>query len=405
MISIKNAPNYLILARTLQWAIFPLPVIMLLYQYKGASIGDFFLIQGIFAIFTFMLEIPSGYMGDLFSRKNVISLGFFSFMMGNVMWLFIPGLSGIVCGEAMFAVSHSLCSGTIEAYLYDLLKKEHKEYKMNKKLGKMETYSGISMMLATLTGGFLYEHIGPTAVIWGSLWATFLALLISFFLPDIPEIRRHVTSNSKIKDVLNISQTAFKNNEIKWLIIYPSLFGLGTLILMWGLQPIMIAKEIPVYVFGFVGAFNMMCRVGWSSSSAKLCNLLGINGLIKLLLFVVIIGFGAAVSVGYPTPLPLTFLLLGMMAIAAGSHIMVKIVTTTLINHRIQSDERATVLSLKSMADKLFSGIGLILLKPLFDIIGIQQTFLVSSSLILMTAVVSYHLIKMQIEPQPTNRT
>lgn len=402
MISIKNAPNFLLLARTLQCAMFPLPVIMLFYRYKGATIGDFFLIQGIFSIFTFALEIPSGYFGDLFSRKKVIMLGLFFYLVGNFVWVFGTGFWGIMGGEAMFAISHSLCSGTIEAYLYDLLKKEHKERKMHQKLGKLETYSGISMTVATLTGGILYYNIGPESVVWGSILTTSIALTITFFLPDIPEFRRQNIPSSKIKDILEISKSAVQNHEIKWLIIYPSFFGICTLILMWGLQPVMISKEIPVYIFGFVTGFNMICRVGWSSLSNILFKLLGLNGLIKMLLLVLFIGFSASILVENMTYQAMIYISLSLMAISAGSQIILKIVTTTLINHRIQSNERATVLSVKSMASKLFSGIGLIILKPLFDKIGIQETFLISSILIFIVSLISHHLIKMQIKLQPT---
>lgn len=171
---------------------------------------------------------------------------------------------------------------------------------------------------------------------------------------------------------------------------------------MWGLQPVMISKEIPAYIFGFVSGFNMICRVGWSSLSNRLFKFLGLNGLIKMLLLVLFIGFGASILVENMTSQAMIYISLCLMAVSAGSQIILKIVTTTLINHRIQSNERATVLSVKSMASKLFSGIGLIILKPLFDEIGIQETFLISSILVFIVSLISYHLIKMQVKLQPT---
>lgn len=258
------------------------------------------------------------------------------------------------------------------------------------------------MTVATLTGGILYYNVGPESVVWGSILTTSIALTITFFLPDIPEFKRQNISSSKIKDILEISKSAVQNYEIKWLIIYPSFFGICTLILMWGLQPVMISKEIPAYIFGFVSGFNMICRVGWSSLSNRLFKFLGLNGLIKMLLFVLFIGFGASILVENMTSQAMIYVSLCLMAVSAGSQIILKIVTTTLINHRIQSNERATVLSVKSMASKLFSGIGLIILKPLFDEIGIQETFLISSILVFIVSLISYHLIKMRVKLQPT---
>ena len=54
--------------RLLKWSEFfyyflvILPVIVVLYQNKGITVGDFFLIQGISALAAFVLEIPSGYL-------------------------------------------------------------------------------------------------------------------------------------------------------------------------------------------------------------------------------------------------------------------------------------------------------------------------------------------------------
>ena len=79
--------------RLLKWSEFfyyfliILPVILILYQNKGITVGDFFLIQGISRIATFLLEIPSGYLSDVFSRRRVLIMGAVLFLMGNI-WLY-----------------------------------------------------------------------------------------------------------------------------------------------------------------------------------------------------------------------------------------------------------------------------------------------------------------------------
>lgn len=49
-----------------------IPVIVLVYTERGISVGDFFLIQGIFRLAAFLFEIPSGYLSDRFSRRRVM---------------------------------------------------------------------------------------------------------------------------------------------------------------------------------------------------------------------------------------------------------------------------------------------------------------------------------------------
>jgi len=86
-----------------------------------------------------------------------------------------------------------------------------------------------------------------------------------------------------------------------------------------------------------------------------------------------------------------------LMTLGSGSSVLSKVVTSVLINHRIKSDERATILSVKSMFDKAFSGLGMICLKPLFDNIGVGPTFMVSALLLIPVLICAWHLYKMKL--------
>ena len=157
MIPVKSAPRLLSIANSLVNALFFLPVVMLFYNYKGLSMGDFFLIQGIFSLAVFVLEIPTGYIGDLFSRKHTLIIGNFIWIAGYLIWIFGKGFWAVLSGELIFAVTLSLISGTVEAYLYDLLKKRHKEEKFHQKYAKMEMLGNLMLTISTLTGAFIYQ--------------------------------------------------------------------------------------------------------------------------------------------------------------------------------------------------------------------------------------------------------
>ena len=96
-------------------------------------------------------------------------------------------------------------------------------------------------------------------------------------------------------------------------------------------------------------------------------------------------------------PLWGVYMCLGLMIVGSASSSLSSITTSVLVNHRIQSDERATILSVKSMLAKAFHGIGLICLKPLFDGIGVGPTFMVSSLLLIPILVCAKHLYRMNL--------
>ena len=99
------------------------PVAVLVYTRKGISVGDFFLIQGIFRLAAFLFEIPSGYMSDVFSRKRVMILGNLFTLAGFMIIAMSYGFWALILGESLLGIAGALYSGTMEAYTYDLLKR------------------------------------------------------------------------------------------------------------------------------------------------------------------------------------------------------------------------------------------------------------------------------------------
>ena len=398
MISIKSAPRWLSISSTLKNAFFFLPVVMLFYGYKGLGMGDFFLIQGIFSLAVFILEIPTGYIGDLFSRKNTLIISTIIWILGYLIWIFGEGFWAVLSGELIFAVALSLFSGTMEAYLYDLLKKRHKECIFHKKYAKMKMLSNLVLTISTLTGAFIYQFIGETAPLWLSIFLLLVDTIILLLLPDVPESRRIVAKDkSKWQDILDISKYAMKHSEIKWLMIFPAVYGMLTLVLMWGLQSVMVFRELPVFIFSIVMGANAFLRTFWSGVSGKILEKLNLSGIIKLQCLIIVIATAGSCIAAY-VPQKMVYLCLFLMMMASSSVVLSKISTSVLINHRIKSDERATILSVSSMVDRIFWAVAMMALKPLFDTIGVGPTFGVSALLLIPILICARHLYNMKLK-------
>ena len=398
MISVKNAPRYLYLITALKNTLFILPVVMMYYGYKGVGQGDFYLIQGLCYLMVFVLEIPTGYIGDVFSRKNTLIFGTIAWIIGYACWLFGAGFWWILAGELTFALAISLVSGTIDAYLYDLLKKRNKEHQFHKKMAKKETYGNVGLLLATLSGALVYNYIGADETVELSIIMLAVALGILFIMPDVPESKRKVAKDkSKFQDIMEISKSAVKNKEIKWLMLFSAIYGSLTLILMWGLQSVMIERDIPVVLFGIVVGINAFCRTVWSAVAGKALEKYGLN---KIIIFLIIVIFTASSGAASAVWVPhfVVYVCLALMILGSGSIQLVRVVVSTLINHRIQSDERATVISVKSMADRSLAGLCMILLKPLFDKVGVGETYLIALILLIPIVLSAYQLGRLKLE-------
>ena len=398
MIPLKSATRWLSIANALKGALFILPIIMLFYGYKGVSMGDFFLIQGICSLGIFLFEIPTGYIGDIFSRKNTLIIGTFVWVIGYLFWIFGSGFWIIMTGEILFSLAISLISGTLEAYLYDLLKKRHKESSFHKKFAKLKMLDNLALTVSTITGAFIYQFLGETAPLWISIFCLLSALTILFMLPDVPESKRIVAENkSKWQDILDISKYALRHPELKWLMIFPAIYGMLTLVLMWGLQSVMVFRELPIFMFSIVMGANAFLRTFWSGISGRILEKINLSGIIKLQCLIIVVATMGSCIAAY-VPQNMVYLCLFLMMMASSSVVLSKISTSVLINHRIKSDERATVLSVGSMVDRIFWALAMIALKPLFDSIGVGPTFIVSALLLIPILICARHLYKMKLK-------
>ncbi len=383
MIALNRCMSVLYAIGFLKNMLFILPVLMLYYGYKGVTIGDFFLIQGLSQIVVFAFEIPTGYIADVFSRKKTIIAGFLIWIVGYLFWMLGNGFSYMLTGELFFGFSISLLSGTTEAYLYDLLKKRNKQGSFHKKMGKYSMMQDIGLLVATISGAVIYKVYGGDFTVCLCIATMVIAVILMCFMPDVEEAKRVVSNGkSKMKDILEISVKTIKNFEIRWLMIFSSIYGTLTLVLMWGLQAVMINRDVPVYLFGVILAINAFARAMWGGASGKLFDKLGLNKILNVLIVIVSVSIFSAISSIY-VPYALVYVGLGLMIMGSGSVVPARIVSTTLINHQTKSDERATVLSVKSMVEKFGSAFGMIALKPLFDNLGVGETFMITSVLII----------------------
>ncbi|MCL2748604.1 MAG: MFS transporter [Alphaproteobacteria bacterium] len=363
------------------------PIIVLLYQEKGITTGDFFLIQGIFLIATFLFEIPSGYMSDVFSRKKVLLLGSIMWFLAMVGLFFAYGFWEIMLAEAGLGLAGALFSGTKEAYAYDLLKRMKREKQFLKENGSISTYGQSAGFIAAVIGGSLYAVIGNWVVAIEAMVA-FFGVLCILALPELQEVRRKVfPETSPWKDVMGIVKMSVKHPEIKWLMLFPAIFGSFTLIMMWILQPTMEAVGVSVALFGIFVGINQFSRILFAKYAHKVYESFGVRKTLYACIAAVVIAIAAVFGALFAGAehMWIVYVMCVIIAIVPACQKMSSLIFNTLIHHRIKSSERGTVLSVSSMYATFISGGMMILMKPLMDGFGIGWTMAVT--LVMLVAI------------------
>lgn len=131
------------------WLLFYLSIT----NYQGVGI-----IEAVVFSASFLLEIPTGAIADLFGKKRTLFLAYFFYGLGNLIMGFSSELSHLIISIICLALGGALYSGTAQAMLYDSLKDEHKESKFDKIYANVQMYSLLIMSFASIIGGFLYSY-------------------------------------------------------------------------------------------------------------------------------------------------------------------------------------------------------------------------------------------------------
>ncbi len=380
-------------------AMFILPIVVLYYQTKNMSVGDFFMLQAICSVVAFAIEIPTGYIGDVFDRKKVILSGVLMWLIGNVfIWLGNSFLY-IAIGEMIFGVAIALMSGTRQAYLYDLLKSMGKQKNALKEEASFYSWEQWFLLFGCLIGGFLYDYNIHYPVILICIF-TVIGFVMMMFLPSVKNVKKSEEKRDVWRDVKETVKYSLKGHEeVKWLIIYPAVLYVGTFTLFWVLQIQAKGFDIAVKYFGLVLVVNYVLKAIFSANTTKIIDKIGLKScVVSFLILIIIACLGVFFSQLYSYTDYMCYVLLFISLLGVSFvHSIGKPLFTTMINDRVDSSQRATVLSVSSFAFRGMYTIIFFFMKFLIDGIGVYNAMLILAVFFLIGTIPLMRLIRLGI--------
>ncbi len=128
---------------------------------------------------SFAFEVPSGALADAWSRRGLYAIGEVLTAAGYALWLIWPAFPGFALGFVLWGLGGALCSGTLEALVYDLAGDDYAKI-----MGRAGTVGILAMLAATLLATPVFAVGGYHLVGILSVAVVTLGGLLALKLPD-----------------------------------------------------------------------------------------------------------------------------------------------------------------------------------------------------------------------------
>jgi len=360
------------------------PIIVLFYQANGLSLTQIMIIQSIASILFVLLEVPSGYFADIFGRKKALMLtGIFAAI---AMLIFALGANfyHFLFAAILWATAGIFISGADSAFIYDTLKDLKKENQYKKIWGNVVFCYSIGVSLASIIGGLLGK-LNFRYPFYAMI--PFMLLLIPLSL-SFKEPQRHkpIYTKNYIFDLLKIIKSSvLKNKKLRWLLAYSAIIVGFINVAYFLYQPYFKLSGLNIVYFGIIFAgFNVVVAI-----SAKYSHLLEekIGQKYSLILLFILTGVSFLLMSNFIYLFSFAFALLIQLVKGFSS-----VVVSDYVHQLTDSRIRATVLSVKSLIEKMFFAAITPFIGWVVDVYSLEQALTLSGIIVLFFGAISLAL-------------
>ena len=363
----------LYLIKLSKWFSLVMPIIVLFYEEQGLGLHEVFVLKSVYSVAAVALEIPSGYLADVWGRKRCLLWGSVLFFLGYLLYSFTGAFSAFLCAELLLGAGQTLVSGADSALLYDTAAHYKAEQHYLRYEGRLTMIGNFAEAIAGIFGGLLAAY---------SLRFPFYGQAIVAFIgiPAALAIREYNHSRAvrnPAGEMLRIIRYSLGENKVlRYNILFSGIIGAATLTMAWFVQPILMQLQTPTSYYGVIWTvLNLTVGIAalYSDRVEQALGMRRSNGLI----LVVIVGGYAALAL-----LPLTYACLAILFLFYIVRGFATPILKGYINQMTFSEMRATVLSIRNFIIRLLFAAIAPFIGWLNDYYSLQVALLISALII-----------------------
>lgn len=267
------------------------PVAVPLFSDRGLSIAQILQLQALFGVAVVLMEIPSGYVADVFGRRIALVLGGIFVGIGHSLLLIGYDFFTLALFEIALGIGLSLISGADVAVLYDTQVELGDDAEARQRgLGSLFLLRSISEASAGLAASAVLlvatlQDLVALQVLIGWLPLLFALLVVE---PPVERMRAdaHLGNLTEVLKKLLLSERV-----LRLTFLTMGIWSLTTYYAVWLLQQRWMEVEVDLSAFGLLWAlFSVAAGIaGWQA--ANLERRLGAPALLLLVALLPVIGY------------------------------------------------------------------------------------------------------------------
>ncbi|MCX6797743.1 MAG: MFS transporter [Candidatus Falkowbacteria bacterium] len=308
------------------------------------KLSEIYFMESVVLLGTIFLQIPTGALADLIGRKKTIIFGT-GLMAVSIIWFaLIKSPLGVWGSNITCMIGLTLCSGADSAFLYDTLKAINRESEYKKIDGQAMGNRLIIVAFCSILVGYLAQFSLRVPLIL-SVPGVLFAFIVTFFFKEPP-----LTKKYSVKEQVCLMKNSLlfvaRHKEVKWIIVFTTLIGVTSKIWFFTYNPYFELVKLNLQYYGYI--FFVLNLVAWFFSRYAQPISERIKEKRAMILMVLLIGLpiiimGSLISI-------ISVVLVFPQNIVRG---FMRPFFGELLNRHLNSENRATVLSVQSAVSGL----------------------------------------------------
>lgn len=313
------------------------PILVLFMLEQGLSYTQIGLVNGMWWVAWVVSEIPTGYLGDRFGRKNSLLAGTTLKVIAITGFGFSSTFGQILAFQALWAISVTLRTGALSAWLYDMLQQQYDTEEFTRIQGRGSTLGLLLGTAGAVIGGWLGEA-GFTLPFLLAAGVTAIGIPVVWSFPSI----RIDADPPTIQETKTLLRNEFTKPPLRSFVLYTGVFT-GTTYMVYNLfvQPVSTDLGLTKELLGWFYGLLTLASAAGSYSSDWFKTKFGVER--------VVVALPLLLSLAFLAPVVFPVLALPMFVLMQFSIKIIAIFRRQYVNDHTESMGRTTVLSAASM--------------------------------------------------------